>query len=98
MKHYHVYAAKISFNRTEKAYNNLGILRLAFDEKVLANSRTEAIEKCLPKIGKLIDAISDKTIKFVSVYSGLVSGTTQKAERLMPVQIDVTTKQIRGRL
>lgn len=91
---FHVYVLKSSLDRTEPMYDKkTHCVRMAYNRKLRAESRTEAVQKALPQISNLIEAMTDPTIRFVSVFVG--SGVTGKAERMTPIQIDVQTKAIR---
>lgn len=97
-KNFLLYIAKCSLDRNEPMYDRqkpMG-LRIAWMKNVRAETRSEALEKCLPEIIKLTNAITDPTIKYVSVYVGSKHGTGA-AERLQPIQVTIATRTIRKR-
>jgi len=95
MKRYVLYILKRSIDRKEPLFLDVGQVNMEWSKVVLANSRTHAVEKCHEDIGKIIGKITDPSIKFVSVFVGLKNSVTEKAERLNPIQVDVSTAKIR---
>lgn len=87
------------FEGSVKRTNDAAAWRtLVYKRVVLANSRTAAIEKCLPEIRKnVLSKITDETIRFVSVFCGVKGSVSGAAERLTPIQI-TRDGEIRERL
>ena len=64
----------------------------AYKRNVRADTRRQAIEKCLPAILALD---CDADIKYISVYCGRKGSVTESAFRLNPAQINRTTWNLR---
>ena len=64
--------------------------------QVLATSREDAVHQCLPEIVREFPKL-DPTRKYVSVFCGLIwhYGSGMTAGRLMPIQVEIATGQIR---
>jgi len=58
-----------------------------WSKRVLADTRTEALDKCLPEIRAKVLPLADPSIKYVSVFAGRVGSVTEAAFRLNPIQI-----------
>ncbi len=77
-----VYVLKQSFTR-----DVVSVHAIAYSRRVRAETRREAVEKCVPAILKLAEDV-DPTIKFISIFCGRKGSTVGMAARLHPARID----------
>jgi hypothetical protein len=94
-KRYTVYLDRQSY-KPEFQYPSKNIGQVAqFVRKVLALSRTDALNKVLPEIRLELPKIRGK---YLSVFVGETNNSTAAAERLTPIQIDIESGEIRSKL
>ena len=89
---FQVYIEKQSLTRKQIPPDDLAYRRV-----VRANTRVEAVDRCLPDIKANVLPLVDPTIKYVSVYVGYKSRALGvSAGRLWPIQIVRETGQRRA--
>ena len=92
-KRYTVYTDAVSYKpEYQPAKRNVGGQTPMYLRRVLANSRTEALQKCLPDIRKELPKVEGK---YLSVFVGETHNPSACAMRMWPIQIIVETGEIR---
>lgn len=93
MKRYTVYTADVSYKEEFRpTKKEVGGDTPVYVRRVNANSRLQALEKCLPDLRKELPKIR---CKYLSVFVGETCNPSAYASRLSPIQIVVETGEIR---
>lgn len=93
-KRYSVYTDAVSYQEKFQPKKNPVMGQPpVYVRRVNANSRLEALGKCLEDIRKEFPKL--KPCKYLSVFVGETYNPSAFANRLHPIQIDVTTGEIR---
>ena len=92
---YRVYISEYSYKDKHKPHKLVEPETVGYHRVVLASSRTEALEKCLPDISKELHKVKGK---YVSVFVGKKNSVSGPAFRLWPIQIVIATGEIRGKV
>jgi len=79
---YRVYIEKQALTRKQVHQG-----KLAYSRTVRADSRSAALNKCLPDIITKVIPETDTSIKYISVHIGVKGSVTESANRLWPVQL-----------
>jgi len=91
--YYNVYISGHSYKDEFKPKKVVGREVAGYHRVVLASSRTEALEKCLPDIKNELPKV--KGSKYVSVHVGKKGSVSASAGRLDPIQVVIETGEIR---
>lgn len=92
-KRYTVFTAAVSYKpEYQPTVKEVGGETPVYLRRVNANSRTEALEKCLPDIRKELHKVRGK---YLSVHVGETCNPSAWACRLTPIQIVVDTGELR---
>jgi len=94
MHYYDLYILEQSTTHKTVKPLSVGIERVFWASRRLAESRRSALELMLPEILPMLTEI-DPTIKFISVYVGRRNVPGEKPGRLMPLTIVRKTGKIR---
>lgn len=89
---YNVYIDEYSYKAEYKPKKIVGCTNIGYHRVVLADSRSEALEKCLSDIKKELYKLDGK---YASVWVGKVGSITDSASRLSPMQVVIATGKIR---
>jgi len=93
MKLYRVYLDQVSYKPEHRtAEKRIGNATAEWFRTVRANSRTEALTKCLPEIHKEFPKLQGI---YLSVFVGEKANPSAFASRLSPIQVDIRTGRIR---
>lgn len=93
-KRYTVYTDAVSYQEEFQTKKNPVMGQPpVYVKRVNANSRLEALEKCLVDIRKEFPKL--KPCKYLSVFVGETCNPSAFANRLHPIQVDITTQEIR---
>ena len=94
MKIYTVYLDQVSYKPEHRAAKKkLGGGTAEWSKRVRSDSRTHALLKCLPEIRKEFPKLQGK---YLSVFVGEKCNPSAAANRMTPIQIDISTGYIRG--
>ena len=92
-KLYRVYLDQVSYKpECRKAEKRIGSGTAEWFKTVRADSRTEALTKCLPEIRKEFPKLQGI---YLSVFVGEKTNPSAFASRMSPIQIDIRTGEIR---
>ena len=93
MKVYTVYLDQVSYKPEHRtAKKQVGGGTAEWSKRVHADSRTNALLKCLPEIRKEFPKLQGK---YLSVFVGETYNPSCYANRMTPIQVDINTGCIR---
>jgi hypothetical protein len=91
-KRYTVYTVDVSYKQEYRPKKVIGGDTPVYIRRVNADSRLEALDKCLDDIRKEFQKLN---CKYLSVFVGETHNPSAFAGRLTPIQVDVETGNIR---
>ena len=92
MKRFTVYIDNASYRPEFQNPTRIGGALPPYARRVNANNRTHALTKCLPDIRREFPKLKGK---FVAIFVGETCNPSAYANRLSPIQIDMSTGDIR---
>lgn len=93
MKRYSIYTSAVSYkDEYQPKEKTFGSDTAVYVRRVNANSRLQALEKCLVDLKKELPKVKGK---YLSVFVGETFNPSAFANRLMPFQIIIETGEIR---
>ena len=92
---YQVYISEYSYQPEHKPAKRIGVESAGYRRCVRANSRAEALDKCMSDIRAEFPKLAGSR---VSVFIGRKGSVSEAASRLMPLTVDIERGEDNGRV